>query len=156
MVRQNVYKHTYTVFSCFIKHRLHLIFRPYDIVADCPVDRLIVMIPVSFLLIQNLHVPSVGTETCIYRRGLDHGKSGISNLLHVFSNGREVPAPDMEDSFGIGKIRVMGHAVYSPDFSLRCASHKCKACEKRNDSVHISDIYDFRYYKSNLANIGNL
>ena len=66
MIRKHVHKHTDIIFSGRIKHRSHLLLCSDYVVSDRPVGRLIIMIPVTFLLVKDLDVTTLRTETCVY------------------------------------------------------------------------------------------
>ena len=112
MVWKHVHEHADVIFICRIKHCFHLRFCSYDVVADSPVSRLVIMVPVAFLLIEDLDITAFRAEAGIYGRCLDHSEPGICNLLHVLGNSREVPAPYVKDCFCVGRIRIMRHTVY--------------------------------------------
>ena len=67
MVRKHIHKDTDTIFLRCFEHGLHLCFGTDDIVADGPVSRLIIVVPVSFLFVKDLHISSLRAETCVYR-----------------------------------------------------------------------------------------
>ena len=128
MVRKNIDKYSYIILLRRVEHCLHLLFRTHYVVSYSPVSRLVVVVPVTFLLIKNLLVSTLRAETCVYRRCLDHSESRIGNLLHVLSDSREVPAPYMKYRFSVGSIRIMCHTVCK--LGLRCA---CDQAETRNN-----------------------
>ena len=142
MVWKNIHEDSDVVFLCRVKHRLHLFFCSDDIVSHCPIGRLIIMIPVSLLLVEDLDVSAFWAEACIHRRSLKHGEAGIGDLLHVLCDSREVPAPYMEDGLGIGAVWIMCHSV-DQTVVLRCAGHKSKACDDGKNSFHFLYFIDF-------------
>ena len=144
MVRKNVHKHADAILLGLVQHDLHLFFSSDNVISDRPVGRLIVMVPVAFLLVKDLDSTSFRAEACIDRGCLDHGESGISDLLHVLRDGREVPAPYMEDGLCIGIVRIMDHTVnrlcsllLGRLFRRRCACHDTQACDDVKNSFHI-------------------
>ena len=142
MVWKNIHKDSDIVFLCRVQHRLHLFFCSDDIVSYCPIGRLIVMIPVSLLLVKDLDVSAFRAETCIHRRGLQHCEACIGDLLHIVCDSREVPAPYMEDSLGIGAVGIMCHSV-DQTVVLRCTGNKAQASNDGKDSFHFSVVCIF-------------
>ena len=146
MIRKYVDDNTDAILLCLVKHDLHLLLGSKDVVSDRPVCRLVIVIPVSFLLVKDLDVSALRTETCVDRRCLDHGESCICNLLHVLSDGWEVPAPYMEDGFRVSCIRVMCHSVHkarSRRLRRACRQHQ-KAGQKVKCLFHYH-VYLFEY-----------
>ena len=135
MVRKYVHKDSDIVFLCRVKHGLHLFFCADDIISYSPIGGLIIMIPVSLLLVENLDVSAFRAEACIHRRGLQHGEAGIGNLLHVLCDSREVPAPYMEDGLCISAVWIMCHSV-DQTVVLRCAGNKASARNDGKNSFH--------------------
>ena len=94
------------------------------------------MIPVSFLFIQDLDVSALRTEAGIDRRSLKHCEACIGNLLHILSDGREVPAPNVENCLCVGSIWIVCHTVNSLCRRIGGAGHKAKARNCCKYSVH--------------------
>ena len=151
VVREYIYKYTYVIFLRRIKHRLHLFLGTENVVSDGPVGRLVIMVPVSFLLIEYLDVAALRAEACVHRRCLKHCEARIRNLLHVLGDCREIPTPDMKDCLCVRTVRIVCHPVYRLVLSLRCAGKNAQAREDCKCSFHWSDSLLYRCTFSNSS-----
>ena len=114
VVGENVDYYPYIVFCGRVHHLFHLLARTYYVVADFPIGRLIVVIPVSLfdIVVENQFSASLGSVAILHRRRLHHRESCVGNFFHILADGREVPAPSMEDGFGVCGLGVVSHTVF--------------------------------------------
>ncbi len=136
VIGKHIDKHTHVICRRRIKHSLHLLPAAYDVVSDSPCRRLIVMIPVALptFRVENFFVSPFRAVTCLHRRSLNHGESGISNLFHVLGNGWKIPTPHMQDALCIGGIGIVGNAV---------TRHKRRKCQSSRTGAKQQFFHDY-------------
>ena len=106
MVRQNVDNNFDAVAIGAVGQSAEVVTGAELVIADLPVDRLVVVIPFTFdrvaFLTEKSHSAVLADEAGVGRRGLHVGESGVGNLLHVGRDGVERPCEGMENDVVVG------------------------------------------------------
>ena len=100
VVWQHVDNHAHSVFFCLGTHCDEFIACAHLIVADGPIQRLIVIVP--FAVAHNLLAAAVADKAVVGRRCLHHSEPCVGNTFHIFADCVERPAPGVENCLCVG------------------------------------------------------
>ena len=107
MVRQDIDDDADAIFAGFVAELLEFLTGTNHVVADLPIDRLVIIIPAT--MAKELRTTALITlgfdDTLLGRRGLNDGIAGFGNVGKVFADGVERPAPCMQNHVIVGVDR---------------------------------------------------
>ena len=135
MIREHIDDNFHIIFGGGVEHGFHLLACADDGVADFPVGRLVVVVPVTFgaFVVEEFAGSAVGIVAMLHGRGLHHGVACVGNPCHVFGDCGEVPAPRMEDGFSVGGVGIVSDAILGSGRS--CRQQRC-GCKDEGEFFH--------------------